>query len=57
VSDPIVKDPMKRTSSRSPQQRLLGQDGAMSTGVLSELAIAGAINPGDDVFDVRMFPL
>jgi hypothetical protein len=28
----------------------------MSTGVTSELAIAGAINPGDDVFGVRMFP-
>jgi hypothetical protein len=28
----------------------------LSTGVMSELAIAGAINPGDDVFGVRMFP-
>jgi hypothetical protein len=29
----------------------------MSTGVLSEPAIAGAIGPGDDVFDVRLFPV
>jgi hypothetical protein len=29
----------------------------MSTSVLSELAIAGAINPGDDVFYVPRFPL